>query len=388
MLTEAAPKSLTASLPVPEERIDASFQVPLGQHWLSGLVTGWPRLWTMLGNLETRSLAESLDKIAIEKPIYIAGIARSGSTILLEALAKHADVATHQYRDFPCLFTPYWWQRSQNSPSAETAVERAHGDGILVTPQSPEAMEEVLWQAFFSDAHNPEQSQVLNKDASHPRFEKFYREHLQKLLFARGKNRYVSKGNYNFSRLGYLQKLFPEIRCIVPIRSPETHVASLIKQQILFTRGERKYPRALKHMQRVGHYEFGLDRRPINTGNTEQISEIETLWRQGDEVRGWARYWAHLYGWMADRLESDEKLRRATLVIRYEDLCSDPSSVLERLRVHTDLESDETFADFAHEIHAPTYYRPEFSPEEEETIREETAETAARYGYEGGQSSE
>lgn len=40
--------------------------------------------------------------------MYIAGLARSGTTILLEKLATHPDVVTHRYRDDPPIFSPYW----------------------------------------------------------------------------------------------------------------------------------------------------------------------------------------------------------------------------------------------------------------------------------------
>ena len=80
----------------------------------------------------------------------------SGTTILLELLAGRPGVATHRYRDFPPVFTPLFWNRAfahiyrADAPPAE----RAHKDRILVTPDSPEAMEEVLWMRFFPDAHD------------------------------------------------------------------------------------------------------------------------------------------------------------------------------------------------------------------------------------------
>jgi len=253
----------------------------------------------------------------------------------------------------------------------------------MVTPQSPEAMEEVLWQAFFKDAHDPLKCQSMTREHSHLRFERFYRQHIQKMLLIRNGTRYVSKGNYNLARLGYIQKVFRDARFIIPIRRPHDHVASLMKQHRLFTIGETKYPAALKHMQRVGHFEFGLDRRPIHVGNAHVVQQIQRLWDDGQETRGWARYWAYLYGWMADQLESDSQLRDAAVVIRYEDLCRTPGDTLAQLQSHCDLSDDQAMTEFADSIHAPTYYRPTFTPAEMQIICEETSQTAARYGYEG-----
>ncbi len=87
------------------------FHVTNGMDRLSGLVARHPGFWIKLGDLETSLMAGTIDPRPVERPIYIAGLARSGSTILLETLARHPEVATHRYRDFPFLFTPYLWNR-------------------------------------------------------------------------------------------------------------------------------------------------------------------------------------------------------------------------------------------------------------------------------------
>ncbi|MCA8991618.1 MAG: sulfotransferase [Planctomycetaceae bacterium] len=377
-----APKAeSTKQKPMAPVNIDESFQVPWSVHALSGLISGWPGLWKWLGNLETTSCREQLaDKV--DRPVFISGIARSGSTILLEVLASHADVGTHQYRDFPMLYTPVWWGQATEKQAQSLPVERAHGDGIMVTPQSPEAMEEVLWMGFFANAHNPEQSQVLDHNSSNPAFEQFYGDHVRKLLLTRKRSRYVSKGNYNLSRIGYLQKIFPDAKFVVPIRHPVHHIASLMKQHRLFVAGEEKYPRALAHMQRVGHYEFGLDRRPINVGNSETIQRIQKLWAAGEEVRGWACYWNAVYAWTWQQLQENAQLGDATLIVRYEDLCNDPASKLDELLSHCDLPEDSTVAAFAGQIRPPSYYKPNFTDAELAIIAEETSEAMKLYSYE------
>jgi hypothetical protein len=79
-------------------------------------------------------------------------------------------------------------------------AERSHGDGIAVTSESPEAFEEPLWMAFFEGQHDPSASAVLDRRARCPAFERFYRDHIRKLLAVRGGRRYVAKGNYNLTR--------------------------------------------------------------------------------------------------------------------------------------------------------------------------------------------
>jgi hypothetical protein len=357
----------------------AAFQVPWSTHVLSGFVERHPRFWRALGNLESFTLRDDIEKTPIDRPVYVAGLARAGTTILLELLSRHPDVATHQYRDFPGQFVPTWWNRgTHKKPSVPR--ERAHGDGLTVTEHSPEAMEEMLWMAFFPHLHDPGHKNVLDANTCHASFETFYRDHLRKLLLTRHRSRYVAKGNYNFTRFAYLQKLFPDATFVVVIRHPRNHIASLIKEQRLFCAGEAEYPRALAHMRRVGHFEFGLDRRAINVGDGV-AEQVQSFWQKGEEVRGTARYWASLYNWLADSLEKNAELAAATLVVRYEDLCDDPQRASDYLLSACELESSSEVNAFAETIESPSYYQLDFSDEEEQIIAEESAEVAERFCY-------
>ncbi|HET8702102.1 MAG TPA: sulfotransferase, partial [Nitrococcus sp.] len=250
-----------------KQALDEAFHVARWMDVLGGFINRHKRFGIGLGNLETRLLAEPLAAIRIDQPIYIAGLARSGSTLLLEILSWLPETLTHRYRDYPALYTPYFWNRFLDyTPQQKTApVERTHRDGILITPESPEAFEEILWMSFFSQLHDPQVNAVLNTQTDNPEFEAFYRDHIRKLMLVRGGQRYLSKGNYNITRLDYLLKLFADARFIIPVREPSWHIASLMKQHALFCEGSRRSPRALAHLQRVGHFEFGLDRRPVNT---------------------------------------------------------------------------------------------------------------------------
>jgi hypothetical protein len=351
---------------------------------LGGLVERTAGLWQKLATLESLAYRAELDGIAIDRPIYVAGLARSGSTILLELLAGRPEVATHRYRDFPPVLTPLFWNRAfaHIYPKDAPPVERAHKDRILVTPDSPEAMEEVIWMRFFPWIHDGGRSQVLGRDASHPAFERFYKDHLKKILLVRGGRRYLSKGNYNLTRLGYLHRLFPDARFVVPVREPAWHVASLLKQHRLFCAAETRDPRILRHMRRVGHFEFGLDRRAVNVGDPARVQAIEALWAEGEEARGWARYWAMLYGFVLDQLAADPALAGAVLVVRYEDLCADAEAALGRVLAHAGLEVPAAeLAPLAARLSRPDYYRPTFTLLEQAAIEEETRAVRQRLGY-------
>jgi hypothetical protein len=206
------------------------FQVARWVGALGGFISRRPRLWIALGNLETRLLSDEIGATDIVQPIYVSGVARAGSTILLETLARHQDLVSHRYRDYPPVFTPYWWNRLlERVPQREAPpTERTHRDGVAITPESPEAFEEVIWMAFFPDLHDPAGNAVLGSRTSHPAFEAFYRDHIRKLMLVRGGERYLSKGNYNVTRLEYLLKLFPDARFVIPVREPRATLGAVL----------------------------------------------------------------------------------------------------------------------------------------------------------------
>jgi hypothetical protein len=351
---------------------------------LGAWVHRWPGFWTWLGNIETQALADHIASVRIEQPIYISGLARSGSTILLELLALHDTTGTHAYKDFPPVLTPYFWNwfldRAQQRHTV--AVERAHGDGIAVTPESPEALEEVLWMAFFPHVHDPEHNHVLDAATDAPAFASFYCNHLRKLLWLRGGTRYLAKGNYNITRLEYLLQLFPDARFVIPVREPVSHIASLLRQHERFCHMQRTDPRALRYMQRVGHFEFGLDRRAINTGDDSEATAIMAAWQQGRDVEGLARLWRNVHMHILERLMASPALHEATLIVRFEDLCATPEATLSAVFAHCRLPVDDAFiAHAAARLRRPSYYDVTFDAAALETIAALTSTVAVRFGY-------
>ena len=70
-----------------------------------------PKLMRSLARMETKLFEDRMEDIPLVSPIWVSGLARSGSTVLLELLAAHPEVATQRYRDFPPVFTPILWNR-------------------------------------------------------------------------------------------------------------------------------------------------------------------------------------------------------------------------------------------------------------------------------------
>jgi hypothetical protein len=338
--------------------------------------------WLWLGRLESRLVAGELAAVPLTMPIYVAGLARSGSTLLHEILAAHPGVATHRVKDYPLVYTPCWWRRATAGLRPTAPRERAHADKVLIAPDSPDALEEMIWMAFFPRCHDPSLDNRFGAESRHPAFEDFYRTHIRKLLLAERATRYVAKANYHVARLPYLARLFPDARFILPVRSPAGHIASLVRQHRWFSYGHRKYPRALAFMQRSGHFEFGRDRRPINLGDGPRVRAIQRAWAAGEEVRGWALSWEMVYGHLARLLASDAPLRAMTKIVRFEDMCTSPAETIRAILDHCKLpEADPILARFAGKIRTPDYYESPLTPAELALILEETLQTASQWGY-------
>lgn len=354
--------------------------VPTGLHIASKLVASTAGFWKTLGNLETSLLPKELSRRPIVKPIFVCGVARAGSTILTEVISQHPQLACHHYSDFPLTWIPYWWNslRKKLPLPKQKPQERAHRDRLMITADSPEAIEEVLWMYFFPSAHKSDCSHVMGAQESHRPFEKFYRDHIQKLMTVRCQQRYLAKNNYLVTRLEYLLKLFPDARFIIPIRDPVQQVASLLKQHRLFSQKNAEDPRVSRQLQLSGHYEFGPLRCPIIVNETRQA-----IYSQGlDDVAWYASQWADVYGFLHERMQENQSLANACLVVPYEDLCSESIKSLQRVFTHLSLDDEQgkkIVAASAPTIEAPDYYQPDFDAAKEELIRNITGEAAGLF---------
>ncbi len=355
----------------------AGDRIGFGQHcagWLNAHARPFLR---GLGKLEALTFEETLEEFAIEKPVYVCGLARAGTTILLELLHDTRQFATHSYRDYPFIDVPVLWNRWQKLAGGargdETPRERAHHDGIVITLDSPEAFEEMVWMDFFPGAHDPAHSHVLTGKDSHPAFEKYYQTHIRKIMFTRRAGRYLAKGNYNLTRIAYLAQLFPDARFVIPLRDPSSHIASLMKQHDLLCALEERDPRAVDYMKWAGHYEFGHARQPIHCGDEQAVRRVQAYWQKGEELAGWALYWAMLHEWLAETLAADPALAAQVKIVDYQALCEQPEPQLRAVFDHCDVSVDDTsFKVLAGRLKAPIYYRPAFSDEETAQIEKVT----------------
>ena len=84
--------------------------------------------------------------------VFIAGLARSGTTILLNAIYQSNQFASLTYDDMPFILAPNFWTKTSPKKRHGKLQERAHGDNIRISTNSPEAFEEVFWKTFSDNS--------------------------------------------------------------------------------------------------------------------------------------------------------------------------------------------------------------------------------------------
>src|SRR5262245_61081898 len=79
--------------------------------------------------------------------VFVSGLARSGTTMLMQAIHETNEFASLTYRNMPMILAPNLWSRLTDSfQTGGEAQIRSHGDGVFHEFDSPEALEEVFWK--------------------------------------------------------------------------------------------------------------------------------------------------------------------------------------------------------------------------------------------------
>ncbi len=241
--------------------------------------------------------------------VFVTGLARAGTTILMREIHRTGQFGSLTYADMPFVLAPNLWARlSSRGQKPGVKAERAHGDGIEVDTQSPEALDEVYWRAFDGKAyigasglipHAPDADLIAG-----------YRDLVRLVLRKTGKTRYVSKNNNNILRIGTLAAAMPDAQFLVPLRQPLDHAASLLGQHQRFLNAD---PFTQDYMRWLGHHEFGATHRPFLFGD-RPAGEPSSL-------DYWLRLWIAAYS----ALDHAEAAAKNIAFVPYEALSADPA---------------------------------------------------------------
>jgi hypothetical protein len=266
---------------------------------LHRLVFSHPRLQRRIAEIEDDLFATELEAVDASRPVFIAGLPRSGTTLLLRILYDTGEFASLTYRNMPLIMAPILWQRiSQRFSRHEASRERDHGDGIQISPDSPEAFEEVLWLNHLSAIIVGENHLTVPESWQVPKtFYGSLRQLMRKVVFLQSELtntpglRYLSKNNPNLARIALLVEAFPDSSILVPFRDPLAQAMSLLHQHENFTVRHQQDEFSRKYMQWLGHYDFGLNFKPTKFGSEKSWTDQDDF---GD-IYSWLRYWVQSY---------------------------------------------------------------------------------------------
>lgn len=277
---------------------------------LHRIVLGSSFINEFLFDLENSSFGEK-QKPLNRRPVFISGLARAGTTILMRSLYASGQFASLTYDDMPFVMAPNLWQKmASKNKKVRIKSERAHGDGIEVDFDSPEALEEVFWRTFHA-------KEYIHNNSLRPH--EFSTETLlafeiyQDLVCKKyGKERYLSKNNNHILRLKSLSKHCKNATILIPFRDPVEQSRSLFTQHTKFLNSP---PFTRTYMELLAHHEFGDTHRPF------VFSKDQSIIGDPKTLDYWIDRWSQYYQYVLEFLEQKPE---NVMLVSYERLCQEP----------------------------------------------------------------
>ena len=234
-------------------------------------------------------LKNNREVIENEKHIFISGLPRSGTTILLNFLYETNCFNSLTYENMPFIMAPNLFSKI---PKKKNIIkkERMHRDGIYYDLKSPEAFDEIFFSTFDENKIKEELVNFVT-------------------LILKNKNgiRYLSKNNLNYKRIDLIQNIFPNSIFLIPFREPIQHAYSLFNQHKLFIKIQNKNNFVLRYMNYLKHNEFGKNHKAWHTSR---------LYNDNNDLNYWLEQWLMFYS----NILKKYKIKKNCYLINYEKL--------------------------------------------------------------------
>jgi len=268
--------------------------------------------------LEQSLYGDNLTDRHLESHVFISGLARAGTTILMRSLHETNLFRSLTYRDMPYVLAPNLWYRlSRYFARTSSDQMRAHQDNIMVNYDSPEALDEVFWRLHCEDIYLLPDC-LVPMQANQEVIDSL-RTYINLILKQHPNKRYLSKNNNNILRLPSLAKAFPNSVILLPVRNPLTHAFSLLRQHNRFCQVQKSNGFTCKYMQWLAHYEFGMDQRPFRFDTDESHNYSPS------QMNYWLRLWISTYRFVSQSMTPN------SILVSYEKLCNDTEATWRRL---------------------------------------------------------
>lgn len=247
-----------------------------------------------------------------EEFVIVSGLARAGTTSLMNHLLKVEGFASLSYANMPFLLAPNTWRKIYK-PKDKSTKERSHKDGIKIGLNSNEALEEYFFKALSQDAY-------ITKDClkEYTLSEDEYFDYLnyQSIIRKDSEEIYLAKNNNFLLRYRSLRARNSNFVMVILFRHPLLHATSLLEKHLYYSELQSADPFVEEYMNWLGHHEFGLNQKAFHFDGTDLP--------EGDKssLDYWLKIWINYYS-RALKVNDSQ-----SLFIPYERLCANPQESL------------------------------------------------------------
>lgn len=253
-----------------------------------------------------------------EKFVIVTGLARSGTTSLMNKLAEDEMFSSLNYANMPFITCPNLWRKIYNPKDTELK-ERSHKDGIMIGTNSNEALEEYFFKMLANNEYIKEKVMI-----QYELTEDNYTDYLkyQTIIKSNDKRLYLAKNNNFILRYDSLRKFNKEFLLIVMVREPLSHAFSLMQQHKNYLTQQQHDPFVLEYMNWLGHHEFGINQKEFQFFNSESQNITDKL-----SLDYWLVVWINYYNYI---LTID---RHNVILVKYHEYSMNPNKVLEEIEI-------------------------------------------------------
>ncbi|MCF8308460.1 MAG: sulfotransferase domain-containing protein [Bacteroidales bacterium] len=246
--------------------------------------------------------------------VIISGLARAGTTSLMNDLSKIEDFVSLSYANMPFLMCPNFWAKIHH-PKEKKLKERSHKDGIMIGLNSNEALEEYFFKvkaedSYIKDYHLKEYN-ISQSD---------YTDYLdyQSILKLDNSKIYLAKNNNFLLRYNSLREFNDDFVMVILYRDPLTHAASLLEKHRDYAKLQKEDPFVLEYMNWLGHHEFGLNQKLFLFNDSD-----ENFFEDKESMDFWLKTWINYYKYVLKINHPN------TIFINYESYCQNPEKTIE-----------------------------------------------------------
>jgi len=257
--------------------------------------------------------------------VIISGLARAGTTSLMNDLSKIDEFISLTYANMPFLMCPNLWAKFYK-PKTKKLKERSHKDGIMIGLNSNEALEEYFFKVkandfYIKDLHLSEYK-ISQED---------YNDYLNYQSIIKQDNRkiYLAKNNNFLLRYKSVREFNDDFIMVILYRNPLTHATSLLEKHRDYKKLQEKDPFVLEYMNWLGHHEFGLNQKSFLFSDSEENKNDDK-----EIMDFWLKIWIDYYRYVLTISHPN------TILINYDLYCKNPKEAIETIVKKTGITTD------------------------------------------------